>query len=115
MIALAAGHSYAQTLGYGTYTLQQPIVGDATERGCMFAMLANFICRSISSGRKNDPALVQAELEIVRRGIEKSTITELRHLLEASLHSGRPICVLGAGETTVCVKVSGGDYRQCQG
>ena len=105
-IALEAALRYAQSLGYVSFVLSHTIVGDATERGQMFAQLADFICRSLSAGRMADPSLVEAELDIVQCGVDKTTINRLRWLLEESGHTGRPVCVLAAGETTV--NVSGG-------
>jgi len=114
VIALEACEHYARSLGYSAFQLSHTIVGDATERGQMFALLANYVCRSLSCKRGSDLNLVEAELDLVRCGISKSKINELRYLLEASYNLRKPVCILAAGETTVEVKGKGVGGRNQQ-
>jgi len=112
-IALQAAERMARDAGYGAFVLSSEVVGDAETVGDTFARLADYICRSLHCGRGADQALVLAEMELVRRGISKPTITALRTVIEESAHIGRPICVLAAGETTVQVRGNGTGGR-CQ-
>ena len=112
-IALRAAERMARDAGYGAFVLSSEVVGDAEMVGDTFARLADYICRSLQCGRGANQALVAAELELVRRGITKPTITALRKVIEESSHIGQPICVLAAGETTVQVRGSGTGGR-CQ-
>lgn len=107
VIALDASEHYARSLGYDAFQLSHVIIGDATERGQMFALLANYACRSLSCRRQADLDLVEAELDLVRCGISKRKINELRYILEASHSTRKPVCILAAGETTVDVKGKG--------
>jgi len=113
VIALQAAERMARSAGYGAFILSSEIVGDAETVGDTFAQLADYICRSLHCGRGASQALVLAEIELIRRGISKPTITALRREVEESAHIGRPICVLAAGETTVEVRGSGVGGR-CQ-
>jgi len=112
-IALQAAERMARDSGYGAFVLSSEMVGDAEMVGDTFARLADYICRSLLCGRGADQALVAVELELVRRGISKPTITALRRVIEESAHMGQPICILAAGETTVQVRGSGTGGR-CQ-
>ena len=112
-IALQAAERTASDAGYGVFVLSSEVVGDAETVGDTFARLADYICRSLRCGRGADQALVLAEMELVRRGISKPTITALRRVIEESAHMGRPVCVLAAGETTVQVRGNGTGGR-CQ-
>ena len=107
VVALKSALQFAQSMGYGAFILSHSIVGDSTERGQMFALLANYVCRSMHCKRAPDRHLVEAELDIVRSGIDKSQVNELRRLLEECNNSQRPVCILAAGETTVEVKGKG--------
>jgi len=94
--------------------LSSEIVGDADDIGRMFAQLATYVCRSLQCGRGADAELVASEIELVQqRGVSKKTITALRQVIEESSHTGRAICLLAAGETTVQVKGKGVGGR-CQ-
>jgi len=106
-IALRAAERAACDAGYGAFVLSSEVVGDAETVGDTFARLADYICRSLCCGRGADQALVLAEMELIRRGISKPTITALRTVIEKSAHMGQPICVLAAGETTVQVRGNG--------
>lgn len=113
VIALQAAERVARDAGYGAFILSSEVVGDAETVGNTFARLADYVCRSLRCGRGANQALVLAELELVKRGISKSTITALRTVVEESSHIGRPICILAAGETTVHVRGNGTGGR-CQ-
>jgi len=113
VIALQAAERMARDSGYGAFVLSSEIVGNAETVGDTFARLADYICRSLRCSSGADQALVLAEIELVRRGISKPTITALRRVIEESAHIGRPICVLAAGETTVQVHGTGTGGR-CQ-
>jgi glycerate 2-kinase len=112
-IALQAAARAAHEAGYGAFVLSSEVIGDADDVGAMFAQLAAYACRSLRCGRGADTELVAAEIELVRRGISKTTISGLRQVIEECAHNGRPICLLAAGETTVQVRGSGFGGR-CQ-
>jgi len=113
VIALQTAERMARDAGYGVFVLTSEIIGDAEIVGNTFARLADYICRSLLCGRGADQTLVLAEMELIKRGISKPTITALRREIEDSSHIGRPICVLAAGETTVQVRGNGTGGR-CQ-
>ena len=112
-IALRAAERMAHDAGYGAFILSSEMVGDAEMVGDTYARLADYICQSLHCGRGANQTLVSAEMELIRRGISKPTITALRRVIEESAHIGRPICVLAAGETTVQVRGKGTGGR-CQ-
>ena len=112
-IALQAAEQMARDAGYGALVLSSEIVGDAEYVGNTFARFANYICQSLHCGRGVDEALVPAELELIELGISQPKITALRQVMKESAHSGRPICILAAGETTVQVRGNGTGGR-CQ-
>jgi len=112
-IALQAAEQMARDAGYGALVLSSEIVGDAEYVGNTFARFANYICQSLRCGRGVDEALVPAELELIELGISQPKITALRQVMKESAHSGRPICILAAGETTVQVRGNGTGGR-CQ-
>lgn len=112
-VALQAAALAATNAGYAAFILSSEIVGDANDIGEMFAQLATFICRSLRSVRGADADLVATEIALVGRGVGKKTITALSRVIEESAHTGRPVCVLAAGETTVQVRGNGVGGR-CQ-
>jgi len=113
VIALEAAERVARDAGFGTFILSSEIVGDAETVGDMFTQLAEYVCQVLRCGTGADQALELAEAELIRRGISMQTITALRRVVGESSQFGRPICILGAGETTVQVRGSGTGGR-CQ-
>ncbi|ESO07082.1 hypothetical protein HELRODRAFT_187749 [Helobdella robusta] len=103
VIALNSALKYADSLGYGTYLLSSSVTGDAEERGQMFALLINYICRTMYSKNKPDQLLVKNEFDLLHRGLEKSQLNELCKVVTEYDQCSKPVCILAAGETTVNV------------
>ncbi|KAK6176723.1 hypothetical protein SNE40_014966 [Patella caerulea] len=99
----------ATDLGYVSYILSTTLDGEAKEIGSLFVQLTEYICLVYKSKHYGEriPALVELEFEIIKKGIEKSSINELIKAIEMSRNSGLGLCVISGGETTVKIKGSG--------
>lgn len=107
-IALDTAQRRARALGYLPYILSNCLTGDACRTGELFAKVAAFVCSSKAHHQdKTSPQLMQLELDLVRSGLSKATVNEIRALATESIHTNVPICILGAGETTVQVRGEG--------
>ena len=107
VIALKATIQHAESQGFGTYLLSSSVVGDAEERGQMYAMLINYICRTMLSKNKPDAYLADVELDLLKRGVSKKQLNDISKTVTDYDQCNKPICLLAAGETTVEVKGSG--------
>lgn len=106
-IALYSALQHAESQGFGTYLLSSSVTGDAEERGQMFAMLMNYICRTMLSKNRPDSSLANVELSLLQRGISKTQLNEISRVVTDYDQCNKPICILAAGETTVDVKGGG--------
>ena len=107
VIALYSAIQHAESLDFGTYLLSSSVNGDAEERGQMYALLMNFICRTMLSKNMADPALAEVELSLLRKGISKTQLNEISLAVTDYDQSNKSICILAAGETTVNVTGQG--------
>ena len=108
IIAVDAAEQKAKKMGYAPFVLSTEIQGDAKVVGETFGKIANFVCMSImAKAGKTDRRLVGTELDLVKSGISKKTINDLRTLAREGSNTDRPLCILGAGETTVEVTGKG--------
>ncbi|ELU09068.1 hypothetical protein CAPTEDRAFT_121863, partial [Capitella teleta] len=107
-IALEVAQRRARALGYLPYILSSSLVGNAITTGEMFAKVAAFLCCSKAhQSHKNSQQLMQLELDLIQSGLSKTTVNEMRMLATESINTNVPVCILGAGETTVEVQGSG--------
>ena len=107
-IALDTAQRRARALGYIPYILSNSLTGDASKTGELFAKMAAFVCSSKAHQcNKDSKRLMQLELDLIQSGLSKLTVNEIRALATESVNTNVPICILGAGETTVHVKGHG--------
>lgn len=107
-IVASTGNKRASDLGYLSYVLSTTIDGEARNTGVMYAKLANFICRSMGNKAGRDMThLMQHEMELIKLGIHKDVINDLRSLADDAVNRCQPLCIIGAGETVVNVRGTG--------
>ena len=108
-IAVEAACERAKSLGYIPFVLSLELDGEAKNIGSLFANLSAYICSSLGAPQTlvNGMTPVKGELDLVRNGIEKDVINQLRRLIDRSENSNEPLCIIAGGETTVNVKGTG--------
>ena len=107
-VAATAAVDTAMEIGYLPVLLTVEQVGEAQHVGSMYGKLAAYLCCCmIGQPMGGIESLAIAELELVGLGILKTKINEMRKAATQSIHSGKPLCILGAGETVVNVQGHG--------
>ena len=107
-IAAQVAYDFAEGMGYIPYILSTSIDGEARHAGVMYAKLADFICRSMGNKAGRDVThLMQDEIGLIKLGITKDTVNDIRTLADDAVNRGKPMCIVGAGETVVNVKGTG--------
>lgn len=107
-IAAMAAESKAQELGYIPVLLTVEQTGEAQDVGRMYGLLASYLCCCMAGlPVGNVESMSFLEIELIRLGISKNKINELRKAATQVIHSNRSLCVLGAGETVVNVRGTG--------
>ena len=106
-MAVSGAQAAAEQLGYLSVVITLHQEGEATVVGDVYARLTAFLCNCMLGHQGAGSSLTQAELELVKMGVTKTKLNELRQAATVCIHSSRPLCVLGSGETTVNVKGSG--------
>lgn len=87
----------------------------STEVGIMYGELAQFLCHTMGnkSHKESSSQLMGMEVNLIKKGIPKTMINEMRKLVEEMMNTNKPLCIIAAGETVVKVKGSGRGGR-CQ-
>ena len=108
-IAVRTIYDEALELGYMPTVLSTKVQGDAVKTGEMLAKIAKFVCDSF--GNKMNQAVgsaaAQAEIQLVSLGLKKESVNRLVELAGMACNTGKPVCIITAGETTVNVKGTG--------
>ena len=106
--ALDAAHDKATELGFSAFILTLKFSGETDRAGALYSKVANFICSSVGNKISNDfQSLMQEEIDLIRNGVDKQTINQLRSLAYEAANTDTPIAILGGGKTVVKVKGSG--------
>ena len=106
-IALDAAYKKAEQLGYVPFIVSCELSGDVHQMALMYHKLANFLALSLQHTFRSPSLLPRHEVELLRCGIPKDTINEMRAAIEFAVNLHKPLCILGGGEATVTVMGSG--------
>ncbi|KAL3853812.1 hypothetical protein ACJMK2_017321 [Sinanodonta woodiana] len=108
-IAASAAMHTAEKLGYMSLVLMTDLQGEAHIRGGMFARLAKYtaLCFNYMPPNKGSGLLRELEIQLIRDGISKESLIRVHAEANKAYNSGKGVCIITGGETTVTVKGSG--------
>eukprot|EP00057_Strongylocentrotus_purpuratus_P013548 XP_011668022.1 PREDICTED: glycerate kinase [Strongylocentrotus purpuratus] len=101
-IAVAAAQERANNVGFETMNISNAIDGEAKQVAAMFVDLAKCVCERFTSG----PSTVGEWLAESFK-VNKDKIQELEDVLQKAVQGNKPVCIIGAGETTVTIRGKG--------
>ncbi|KAJ8302193.1 hypothetical protein KUTeg_021180, partial [Tegillarca granosa] len=108
-IALTSAKEKSESLGYIPIVLTSRLSGEAKSVGKMFAKLAKYI--SLSFGCKQSDKvsdeLVKLELELFNYNLLKESLKDIITITNTAYATGKAVCLIAGGETTVNVTGQG--------
>ena len=101
-IAVAAAQERAKDMGFETWNISKAIDGEAKHVATTFVDLARYVCEKYMSGSSSEAVSITEGFKV-----SKEKIQELEDMLEKAVQGNKPVCVIGAGETTVSIRGTG--------
>ena len=105
-IAVSIAASEARLLGYNTMVLSDSFQGEAQCLGKMFAKIASLAALLSLDHRHNSHSLFTEEIALylenqcINKSQAERTVMQLKSVILQSLKEKKPLCLIGAGETT---------------
>ncbi|XP_022104039.1 glycerate kinase-like isoform X2 [Acanthaster planci] len=109
---MAAEHAkrYAEDLGYAAMLISTDLSGEARKVGEMFVEMAAYSCESYNvkqRGCANHNMKTLGQDLIRLHGLQAETLEKIQAIVDTAYSRKAPICLIGAGETTVAVTGKG--------